>query len=175
MDITKMLQATIRLDRAQLEGYDVMVGPNARKMNTMMQLNINLATWAKMLGWGDLWPVDHHVTDDEKLAQGIKVLYWALLFSAQQQWTHLVVMDDERMSKIKAAQPVARVDDQAKLYLTMQQFLASAYYNHRQSDFQHAYRLIWKVLWVDLGMSDEVITAAFETYLQTQLQQIPQD
>ncbi|EHS87019.1 hypothetical protein PS3_16408 [Limosilactobacillus gastricus PS3] len=161
LDITKLLQSSISFDRQMTEQKDILLGPEARQINAMTTLDIELGKLYQLSHWNEVWHDQETENLTELTRQFVRVIFWLLLFSAQKQWTHLVVMTPADYEHIKQLPPQSKVADQDKLYLSIKNFLYGAYFEHRQADFKHAWHLLLKLGLVDLKLDDQKIMTSF--------------
>jgi len=161
LDITKLLQASISFDRQMTEAKDILLGPEARQINTMTTLDLELGNLFHLSHWNEVWEAQSPAEKAQLTRQFVKVVFWLLLFSAQKQWTHLVVMTPEDYDRLKQAKPQDKVADQDKLYLAIKNFLYGAYFEHLQADFKHAWHLLLKLGLVYLKLDDQAIMTDF--------------
>lgn len=160
LDITKMLHAVEDLSYdVDDANEDFVIGPKAYRQTLFVLLDVKLTDCAKDAGWFKV--ITKPGVDRQALQNDyVKSLALMLLYSARQQWTHLVVLDDDQWQRITGADQLTKLDDLNKEYLAVKHFLSEAYFSHRQEDFRHAWHLLLKMGLVDFQLSqDEVMTA----------------
>ncbi|MCI1975500.1 MAG: hypothetical protein LKJ51_06230 [Limosilactobacillus sp.] len=164
---TTLLHQVIDLELDVDEAQELEVGPEARKQTIFTALDVELAKLADGDGWFNI--LEHNENNSESIEQHyLKAIELFLLFSAKQQWTHLIVMDDKQWGLIKRSKPATKLAEQNKQYLAIKHFLGDAYYNHRQESFRHAWHLLIKWGLIDLGFTDEKITTKYKNLIKTQ-------
>lgn len=164
---TNLLHQIIDLELDVDDAKELEIGPEARKQTIFVALDVELSTMAKNNGWYDVLdqPLKKTAAATESYLKALELL---LLFSAKQQWTHLIVMDDQQWSLIKRSQPTTKLTELNKQYLAIKHFLDDAYYNHRQESFRHAWHLFIKWGMIDQGLSSEEITTKYNDLIKKQ-------
>lgn len=165
LDITKMLHAVVDLEYAIDDHQELLIGPDARRQTIIVWLDTQLAAFASDAAWAKVLtkePADRAGLKDHYL----KSLALMLLYSAKQQWTQLVVMDEPTWQRIVKAQPSTKLADLNKEYLAVKHFLSGAYYSHRQEDFRHAWHLLLKMGIVDFGLQPADLEASYQQLMQ---------
>lgn len=164
---TTLLHQVIDLELDVDEAKELTIGPEARKQTIFVALDVELAKLANSNGWFNV--LDQPTEDAPKAFEHyLKSLELLLLFSAKQQWTHLIVMDQKQWDLIKRTKQTTKLADLNKQYLAIKHFLNDAYYNHRQESFRHAWHLLIKWGMVDLGFSSEEITTKYKELIEQQ-------
>lgn len=170
LDITQLLQDSIYFDNQVIDQRDLLLGPESHLKEILIHCDQSLAKLYQPaidydLKAGAPEKADHQQT----LENFVTVVHWFLLFSAQKQWTHLVVMDQESYQKLLASKPVTKLADQDQQYLTIKYFLLTSYYTHRQEDFRHAWHLLLKDGLVDLKLEPTEIIRKHEQLIKENL------
>lgn len=167
LDITKLLQYSIRLDRQIAEEREIIMSAKKSLENVFVSLDVELAEIANTSEWFKVWKTHRGKNDAGKSAREtlmteyVDALDFFLLFSAKKQWTHLIVLDQENIDALKAG----RSTELNKEYLAIKHMLYNSYFEHRQEDFRHAWRLFLKMGLCEFGFSEnELMNAYFEKY-----------
>ncbi len=164
---TTLLHQVIDLELDVDEARELTIGTETRKQTIFVALDVELAKLANSNGWFKV--LDQSKEDpQESLEHYLQSLELLLLFSAKQQWTHLVVMDQKQWDLIQRTKPTTKLADLNKQYLAIKHFLNDAYYNHRQESFRHAWHLLIKWGLVDLRFSGEEITTKYKELIEQQ-------
>jgi len=166
LDITKLLHSSIELDHEIAYDRQIAMKPEKSLENVYVALDVELAEIANTAEWFKVWKTHKGKADEGKthretlLNEYVDAMDFFLLASAKHQWTHLIVLDRDGIEKIKGM-PVA-LQNLNKEYLAIKHMLNSAYFEHRQDDFKHAWRLFLKLGLVEFGYSEDEIMNAFE-------------
>ena len=164
---TTLLHQVIDLELDVDEAKELTIGPETRKQTIFVALDVELAKLANSNGWFKV--LDQPKKDPQKsLKHYLQSLELLLLFSAKQQWTHLIVMDQKQWYLIQRTKPTTKLADLNKQYLAIKHFLNDAYYNHRQESFRHAWHLLIKWGLVDLEFSGEEVTTKYKELIEQQ-------
>lgn len=164
---TNLLHQVIELELDVDEAKELEIGPETRKQTIFVTLDVELAKLANSIGWFNV--LERPTADaSQSLDHYLKSLELFLLFSAKQQWTHLIVMDQTQWDLINRSKPTTKLADLNKQYLAIKHFLNDAYYNHRQESFRHAWHLLIKWGMVDLGFNGKKITNSYEELIKRQ-------
>ena len=92
---TTLLHQVIDLELDVDEAKELTIGPEAWKQTIFVALDVELAKLANSNGWFNV--LDQPTEDAPKAFEHyLKSLELLLLFSAKQQWTHLIVMDQKQ-------------------------------------------------------------------------------
>lgn len=167
LDITQLLQDTIYFDNQIIEQRDLLLGPDSHLKEILVHCDRSLASlYQPAISYDLIKAPAVSLSNQQILERYVAVLHWFLLFSAQKQWTHLVVMDETSYHKLTKAKPVTKLADQDQQYLTIKYFLFTSYYTHRQADFRHAWRLLIKYGLVYLKLSTDAIMQEHERLIK---------
>lgn len=163
-DITNMLHEVIDLEYDVDDANELLIGPQTRRQTIFLMIDVALADFADSVGWYK--KVTQPTPDQQQVTQNyVKSLALILLFAAKQQWTHLVVLNDEQWQRVTGVEATAKLADLNKEYLAIKHFLSGAYFNHRQEDFRHAWHLLLKMGIVDLHRTPKEIMAAYQRFI----------
>ncbi|RRK09528.1 2-deoxyuridine 5-triphosphate nucleotidohydrolase [Lactiplantibacillus garii] len=163
LDLTTLLQLSIRLDRDITARQQIHWKPADRLQNAMVSLDVELAEMANTSEWFKVWKIHKGKADAGKtkretlLNEYVDAMDFFFLVAAIQQWTHLVPITADELTKI-GAKPVT---DLNKQYLAIKHLLYDAYFNHRQVSYQHAWHVFLKMGLVEFGFSQDEIQTAF--------------
>lgn len=166
LDITDLLHSSIELDHQISYDRQIAMKPEKSLENVYVALDVELAEIANTAEWFKVWKTHKGKADEGKtkretlLGEYVDAMDFFLLASAKHQWTHLIVLDRDGIEKIKAAK--AAPQDLNKEYLAIKHMLNSAYFEHRQDDFKHAWKLFLKLGLVEFGYSENEIMTAFK-------------
>lgn len=163
LELTTLLQQSIRLDRDITACQQIHWRPQERLQNAMVSLDVELAEMANTSEWFKVWKIHRGKADPDKthratlLNEYVDAMDFFFLDSAIQQWTHLIPVTPEQLTTI-AAKPAT---DLNKQYLAIKHLLYDAYFNHRQESYQHAWHVFLKIGLVDFGFTQDEIQTAF--------------
>lgn len=163
LDLTTLLQQSIRLDRDITAKQQIHWKPTERLQNAMVSLDVELAEMANTSEWFKVWKIHKGKADVGKtsretlLNEYVDAMDFFFLVAAIQQWTHLIPMTPEKIAELANG----RSTDLSKQYLAIKHLLYDAYFNHRQVSYQHAWHVFLKLGLVDFGFSQDEIQAAF--------------
>ncbi len=163
LDLTTLLQQSIRLDRDITMRQKIHWKPADRLQNAMVSLDVELAEMANTSEWFKVWKIHKGKADEGKteretlLNEYVDAMDFFFLVAAIQQWTHLVPITADDLDKI-SNKPVT---DLNKQYLAIKHLLYDAYFNHRQVSYKHAWHVFLKIGLVEFGFSQDEIQAAF--------------
>lgn len=167
LDITKLLQYSIRLDHQIAEDREIAMSAKKSLENVFVSLDVELAEIANTSEWFKVWKTHRGKNDPGKtqretlLTEYVDALDFMLLYSAKRQWTHQVVLDREGIEKLKESKET----ELNKEYLAIKHMLYNSYFDNRQDDLRHAWRLFLKMGLVDFKFSeDEIMNEYFEKY-----------
>lgn len=167
LDITKLLQYSIRLDREIAEDREIVMSAKKSLENVFVSLDVELAEIANTSEWFKVWKTHRGKSDPDKtpretlLTEYVDALDFFLLLCAKLKWTHLIVLDREGIEKLKNGRPT----ELNKEYLAIKHMLYNSYFENRQEDFRHAWRLFLKLAFVEFGFSEsDIMSAYFEKY-----------
>lgn len=170
LNITQLLHEAIELDWQLDEDHEIQLGAEARVQNVFTLLDVKMAELAENAGWFKVWQDQPQQNRQAVLEKYTEAMNYFLLFSAKKQWTHLVVLDEEMLKRIKAGKQNEKVPDWNKEYLAIKNFLYGSYFEHRQEDFRHAWHLFLKLGMVDFGFTDSEITTTYEDKIKHLMQ-----
>lgn len=163
LDLTTLLQQSIRLDREITARQQIHWRPAARLQNAMVALDVELAEMANTSEWFKVWKIHKGKADAGKtkratlLNEYVDAMDFFFLVSAIQQWTHLIPIAGDDLTAM-AHKPAT---DLNKQYLAIKHLLYDAYFNHRQESYQHAWHVFLKIGLVDFGFTQDEIQTAF--------------
>ena len=168
LDITKLLQDAIYLDNQLIDKRDLLLGPEGHLREIMVRLDQSLTScYQSKFDYG---LVKHQALTHTELLQAYTVaMQWMLIFSARNQWTHLVVMDKDAFQRIIAADPADKATVADQQYLAIKQFMFSAYTTHQQDYYRHAWHLFLKWGLVDLQLEENEIMQAHDQLVSSLL------
>ncbi|AVK62914.1 2-deoxyuridine 5-triphosphate nucleotidohydrolase [Lactobacillus sp. CBA3606] len=163
LDLTTLLQQSIRLDRDITAKQAIHWRPAERLQNAMVALDVELAEMANTSEWFKVWKIHKGKADAGKTAREtllneyVDAMDFFFLVAAIQQWTHLIPMTATDLDELSAKPST----DLNKQYLAIKQLLYDAYFTHRQASYQHAWHVFLKLGLVDFSYSQAEIQAAF--------------
>ncbi len=163
LDLTTLLQQSIRLDRDITMRQKIHWKPADRLQNAMVSLDVELAEMANTSEWFKVWKIHKGKADAGKtqretlLNEYVDAMDFFFLVAAIQQWTHLIPVTPDELNAI-VTKPQT---DLNKQYLAIKHLLYDAYFNHRQISYQHAWRVFLKLGLVEFGYTQDEIQAAF--------------
>lgn len=163
LDLTTLLQQSIRLDRDITARQQIHWKPADRLQNAMVALDVELAEMANTAEWFKVWKVHKGKADTGKtkretlLNEYVDAMDFFFLLAAIQQWTHLVPLTTDDLTKLAEQ----RSTDLNKQYLAIKHLLYDAYFNHRQVSYQHAWHVFLKLGLVEFGFTQDEIQTAF--------------
>lgn len=163
LDLTTLLQQSIRLDRAITEKQQLHWRPATRLQNAMVALDVELAEMANTSEWFKVWKIHKGKADAGKtkretlLNEYVDAMDFFFLLAAIQQWTHLVPLTAKQLDEL-TAKPAT---DLSKQYLAIKHLLYDAYFNHRQVSYRHAWHVFLKIGLVEFGFTQDEIQTAF--------------
>ncbi|WP_054726628.1 dUTPase [Paucilactobacillus hokkaidonensis] len=120
-DFTKLLHASIQLDQQITQDKRITWTSEESLRNAYVSLDVELAEVANTSEWFKVWKMGRGKSDPGKtaretlLTEYVDALDFILLISAKQQWTHLIVLDQDEIEKI-SSKPKA---DLNKEYLSL--------------------------------------------------------
>jgi len=177
LDLTKMQQQSIRLDREITVKQAIHWQPAERLQNAMVSLDVELAEIANTSEWFKVWKIHKGKADAGKthretlLNEYVDAMDFFFLVAAIQQWTHLMPMTADDLASL-SAKPATGL---SKQYLAVKHLLYDAYYTHRQVSYEHAWHVFLKIGLVDFGFKQAEIQAAFEAKNQVNEQRQADD
>ncbi|PWG00938.1 hypothetical protein [Levilactobacillus bambusae] len=157
LDLAKMLQQTIIADNAFKANHQVTLSGQQGKERAYVQCDTALAN---LRSTADLSNEANVSEISQRYAAG---LIGFLLIAAKQTWSQVIVMkpdDYQRLLKTKVS------SDWDEHYLITKRLIFNSYFEHRQDDFRHAWRLYLKFGLVDLKLSETAIREAFEAQME---------
>ncbi|WP_047999563.1 dUTP diphosphatase [Lactiplantibacillus herbarum] len=163
LDLTTLLQQSIRLDRDITVRQKIHWRPAKRLQNAMVSLDVELAEMANTSEWFKVWKLHKGKAEAGKtqretlLNEYVDAMDFFFLVAAIQQWTHLIPLTPDDLEGL-TTKPVT---DLNKQYLAIKHLLYDAYFNHRQISYQHAWRVFLKLGLVEFGFTQDEIQAAF--------------
>ena len=163
LDLTTLLQQSIRLDQDITRRQAIHLKPETRLQNAMVSLDVELAEMANTSEWFKVWKIHKGKADAGKthretlLNEYVDAMDFFFLVAAIQQWTHLIPMTAEEITELSEKRPT----DLNKQYLAIKHLLYDAYFNHRQVSYKHAWHVFLKIGLVEFGYSQTEIQAAF--------------
>ncbi|MFB9770591.1 dUTPase [Lactiplantibacillus modestisalitolerans] len=163
LDLTTLLQQSIRLDRAITAKQQLHWRPATRLQNAMVALDVELAEMANTSEWFKVWKIHKGKADAGKtkretlLNEYVDAMDFFFLLAAIQQWTHLVPLTAKQLDEL-TAKPAT---DLSKQYLAIKHLLYDAYFNHRQVSYRHAWHVFLKIGLVEFGFTQDEIQTAF--------------
>lgn len=162
-DFSELIHASVALDAQITQDRNILSSPQDSLQNAYVALDVELAEVANTSEWFKVWKTHSGKASDGKtkketlLEEYVDALDFILLIAAKQQWTHLIVLDRDEVSKLKAGRP----GELNKEYLSIKKMLYGSYFDHRQADFSHAWHLFLKMGLVDFGFSEDEIMQAY--------------
>ncbi|WP_295728307.1 dUTPase [uncultured Limosilactobacillus sp.] len=170
LNITQLLQDSIYCDNQVIDQRDLLLGPESHLKEILVHCDRSLAMLYHPAIDYDLEAANQGVVDHSLVLKNyVTVIHWFLLFSAQKQWTHLVVINKDSYKNLLASQRLTKLADQDQQYLTIKYFLLTSYYTHRQEDFRHAWHLLLKYGLVDLKLGSSEIMDEHERLVRDNL------
>ncbi|GEP19318.1 dUTPase [Pediococcus argentinicus] len=166
MDWAKMLQTSVQLDRDIRAKHNIVFKDNDRILNTYVSLDVELAEIANASEWFKVWKQHRGKSSDGKTARETLLEECAdavdffLLLANQNQWNHLIVVDDETLEKYSSDKREMNLN---QTYLGLKAMLFSAYTYNRSSDYTHAWHMFLKLVIHGLGFSADELEEAFFT------------
>lgn len=161
LNLANMLQTSIQFRNQFNYDHQVAVRPEEGLRMDYVSLNVALTELASSMGWYRLGESVPEVDQATLLKQYIDVLNHVFWVAARQTWSHLIVLDDEKLKALVAKRPAKSLSQQ---FLTTQHFLDQSLFERQQAAFEHAWHLILKLGLVDLQFDQDQIEA---TYLTT--------
>ena len=76
LDITKLLQSSISIDRQMTEQKDILLSPEARQINAMTTLDVELAKLYQLSHWNEVWHDQEAENLTELTRQFVKVIFF---------------------------------------------------------------------------------------------------
>lgn len=158
LDIANLLQTTIQ-QRTQFNyEHQVAVKPEEGLRIDYVVLNVALSHLADLMGWYKLGQ-DVSPAEKETLLQAYHdVIIATFHVAARQTWSHLVVMKPDDLAALKKKQRAKSLSQQ---FLATQHFIDQSLFERQQAAFKHAWHLILKLGFVDLGFSEDDIQQTF--------------
>ncbi|WP_412988193.1 dUTP diphosphatase [Pediococcus siamensis] len=164
LDIPKMLQASIQLDRSIATERQLTLSWEDRIKNTLLSLDVELSEVANTSEWFKVWKTHKGKHDPDKtvretlLVEYVDAIDFFLLFASQKQWVENVDMTSEQFAKLTSA---GQKLDLTATYLAIKSILFSSFVSNRPDNFRHAWHLYLKLGLVGFGFSAKEIEAAF--------------
>lgn len=158
LDLANLLQTSIQKRNQFNYEHQVAVRPEEALRIAYVGLNVSLAQLADLMGWFKLGEAKPATTSEKLLKAYIDVLDHAFQVAAKQTWSHLIVMKPADLANLKNKRPAKSLSQQ---YLSILHFIDQSYFDRQQMAFQHAWHLILKLGFVDLGLTDDQIQTAY--------------
>lgn len=163
LDLTKLLQQSIRLDQDITTRQQIHWQQPERLQNAMVSLDVELAEMANTSEWFKVWKIHKGKADAGKtkretlLNEYVDAMDFFFLVSAIQQWTHLIPLTPAQLTDLNEKKPT----DLNKQYLAIKHLLYNAYFDHQQEAYRHAWHVFLKIGLVDFGFTQDEIQNAF--------------
>jgi len=162
MDTVQHLRlARVKMQQVPREWHQP-IPPKERLLNDYLNL-INSISELMMLSQA----VVNNLNQTAMTARNLMVEQYALAYgqfliiSLRQQWTHLMVLDEEDLAKLSRF-PQQRLAHQ---FMGIHTMLLNSYHQKRQSDFAHAWRSFLKLGLFELKLSEADLQNALENIL----------
>ncbi|MCT2911280.1 dUTPase [Weissella confusa] len=155
MDIAGYLREARESYRAVVADWENPIGPKDVLLNDYLNLDVSLSTlMLRVEAINNDVPHNAVMTSNAE----VKALYATafaqfLLISLKQQWTHLMVLEDEDLAKFSRF-PQMRLAHQ---FIGIKTMLLNSYHQKRQADFSHAWRSFLKLGLVELKLTQDDI------------------
>ncbi|MCH5463385.1 2-deoxyuridine 5-triphosphate nucleotidohydrolase [Lactobacillus sp. LC28-10] len=160
LDLANLLQTAIqRRNQFNYENH-VEISQEEGLRNEYVALSTSLAHLADLMGWYQLRQESRTVAPEELLQAYLEVIEHSFQVAAKQTWSQLIVMKPADLDKLAHKRPAKSLSQQ---YLSILHFVDQSFFDRQQDAFRHAWHLILKLGFVDLGFSGEQIQ---EAYLQ---------
>lgn len=164
IDIPKMLQTSVQLDRSIATEKQLTLNGSARIKNTLLSLDVELSEVANTSEWFKVWKEHKGKHDDGKtvretlLFEYVDAIDFFLVFASQKQWVENVDLTNEQFEKL--ADKTSKLD-LTSTYLSVKSMLFSSQVSNRPDNFRHAWRLYLKLGMVGFGFSAAEIEKAY--------------
>ncbi|MDV7718830.1 2-deoxyuridine 5-triphosphate nucleotidohydrolase [Pediococcus ethanolidurans] len=164
LNIPKMLQSSIQLDRSIAAEKELTLNWPERIKNTLLSLDVELSEVANTSEWFKVWKEHKGKNDEGKtvretlLVEYVDAIDFFLLFASQKQWVENVDLTSEQFKKLETSDSKLNLTD---TYLAIKSMLFSSSVSNRPDNFRHAWHLYLKLGMVGFGFSPAEIEAAF--------------
>lgn len=165
LDILKMMQSSIQLDRSIAEEKGLTLSWPARIKNTLLSLDVELSEVANTSEWFKVWKAHKGKHDEGKtiretlLVEYVDAIDFFLLFASQKQWVENVDLTPEQFQKLETSSVKLDLTD---TYLAIKSMLFSSFVSNRPDNFRHAWHLYLKMGMAGFGFSADEIERAFD-------------
>jgi dimeric dUTPase (all-alpha-NTP-PPase superfamily) len=163
LDLAELLRLSRKLNQDISYGKQIHQKPKDQRNTVYVGLDVELSEIANTSEWFKTWK-DHkgkadegktpHETLLEEYVDGLDMFLW---LSLTEQWTHMVVLEEDELQKI-AHMPKRDLNEH---YIGIKTMLWSAYHRHSQEDYAHAWHSFLKLGLVELEFTEDEIQAAF--------------
>ncbi|AMV61395.1 Dimeric dUTPase [Pediococcus damnosus] len=164
IDIPKMMQSSIQLDRSIADEKHLTLSQDARIKNTLLSLDVELSEVANTSEWFKVWKDHKGKHDDGKtvretlLIEYVDAIDFFLLFASEKQWVENVDLTEEQFDKLADKSDKL---DLTQTYLAIKSMLFSSYVSNRPDNYRHAWHLYLKLGMAGFGFTAEEIEKAF--------------
>lgn len=158
LDLANLLQTAIQRRNQFNYEHQVAVSPEEGLRVDYVALHVSLGRLADLMGWFKLGQEKPAIAPDELLKAYVEVIDHTFQVAARQTWSHLIVMTPDDLEALKQKRPAKSLSQQ---YLAISHFIDQSFFDRQQAAFQHAWHLILKWGFVDLGFTEEQIQTAY--------------
>ncbi len=158
LDLANLLQTAIQRRNQFNYEHQVAVSPEEGLRVDYVALHVSLGHLADLMGWFKLVQEKPAISPDELLKAYVEVIDHTFQVAARQTWSHLIVMTPDDLGGFEAKRPASEF---ANNTCAISHFIDQSFFDRQQAAFQHAWHLILKWGFVDLGFTEEQIQTAY--------------
>lgn len=167
MDLEKLLNESIRLDRQIGIKHHLQWRQEIKTQNTFLALDVELSEMANTSEWFKVWKTHRGKQDAGKTAKEtllyeyVDALDFFLLVANLKKWNRVVLKVNEQLATISELKAAGSFEELNKQYLIMKRMLLDSYFNRREASFEHCFKLFLKFGLVEFNFTEAEIEAAF--------------